>query len=128
MHACDAITTRGGGGGGGGTRLSNGRGVPLGGWKPDPVLNRSAHEKYSFTLSYYTLQKMFICIPCFNIAHLGYIPCPIVAYSKRNEKLDSNIERKRTFNWTYSNTNSINMIFIIIINSWGADQITRPYR
>ena len=32
---------------------------------------------------------MFICIPCFNIAHLGYIPCPIVAYSKRNEKLDS---------------------------------------
>ena len=35
------------GGGGGGTRLSNGRGVPLGGWKPDPVLNRSAHEKYT---------------------------------------------------------------------------------
>ena len=47
---------------------------------------------------------MFICIPCFNIAHIGYIPCPIVAYSKRNEKLDSYIERKRTFNWTYSNT------------------------
>ena len=37
------------GGGGGGTRLSTGRGVPLGGWKPDPVLNRSAHE--NITLS-----------------------------------------------------------------------------
>ena len=39
----------GGGGGGGGTRLSTGRGVPLGGWKPDPVLNRSAHEKYTLS-------------------------------------------------------------------------------
>ena len=36
-------------GGGGGTRLSTGRGVPLGGWKPDPVLNRSAHEKYTLS-------------------------------------------------------------------------------
>ena len=38
-----------GGGGGGGTRLSTGRGVPLGGWKSDPVLNRSAHEKYTLS-------------------------------------------------------------------------------
>ena len=37
------------GGGGGGTRLSTGRGVPLGGRKPDPVLNRSAHEKYTLS-------------------------------------------------------------------------------
>ena len=45
--------------GGGGTHLSTGRG---GGWKPDPVSNRSAHKKY--TLSQYTLLKTFICIPC----------------------------------------------------------------
>ena len=37
------------GGGGGGTRLSNGRGVQLGGWKPDPVINRSARKKYTLS-------------------------------------------------------------------------------
>ena len=46
-------------GGRGGTRLSFGRPVPLvggggGGWKPDPVSNRSAQK---YTLSQYTLLK-----------------------------------------------------------------------
>ena len=56
-------------GGGGGTRFSCGRGGgggAAGGRKPDPVAMRSVHKKY--TLSQYTLLKMFICIPCRNIA------------------------------------------------------------
>ena len=48
-NACTKFGLTPRGGGGGGTRLSNGRGVPLGGWKPDPVLNRSAHEKYTLS-------------------------------------------------------------------------------
>ena len=32
--------------------------VPLGGWKPDPVSNRSAHKKY--TLSQYTLLNFYM--------------------------------------------------------------------
>ena len=86
--------------GGGGTRLSTGWGVPLGGWKPDPVLNRSAHEKY--TVLIYILQKMFI----FVLILQPRIYCPIVAYSKRNS---THILRESV---SYSNTNSINMIFI----------------
>ena len=40
----------GGGGGGGGHSTSQlDRGVPLGGSKPDPVILRSAHEKYTLS-------------------------------------------------------------------------------
>ena len=40
----------GGGGGGGGHSTFKWSGVPAaGGWKPDPVLNRSAHEKYTLS-------------------------------------------------------------------------------
>ena len=72
---------RGTRGGGGGYSTFNWVGGAAGGGggggsKPDPVSNRLAHKKY--TLSQYTLLKTFICIPCCNIAHLGYIPCPIV--------------------------------------------------
>ena len=65
-------------GGGGGTQVSTARGAAGGGGgsNPDPVSNRSARKKY--TLLQYTLLKTFICIPCCNIAHFGYIPCPIV--------------------------------------------------
>ena len=56
-------------GGGGALTSQLGRGGAAGGSKPDPVTNRSAHKKY--TLSQYTLLKTFICIPCWNIAHLG---------------------------------------------------------
>ena len=57
-------------GGGGHSTSQLDRGVPLGGSKPDPVILRSAHEKY--TLSQYTLLKTFKCIPCCNIVLLGY--------------------------------------------------------
>ena len=52
------LPTVGGGPGGGGEHSTSqlDRGVPLGGGsKPDPVILRSAQEKY--TLSYYTLLK-----------------------------------------------------------------------
>ena len=45
---------------------TGGGGGAAGGRKPDPVAMRSVHKKY--TLSQYTLLKMFICIPCRNIA------------------------------------------------------------
>ena len=69
------------GGGGGALTSQLGRGVPLGGSKPDPVSNRSAHKNIHSVTIYRT--NTFICIPCCNIAHLEYIPCPIVVYSKK---------------------------------------------
>ena len=42
----------------GDTSIGRWRGRAAGGWKPDPVSNRSAHKKY--TLSQYTLLKTFI--------------------------------------------------------------------
>ena len=68
-HIPSKATTFPGGGGGHSTYQVD-RGVPLGGPEPDPVILRSAHEKS--TLSYCTLLKTFKCIPCCNIAHLGY--------------------------------------------------------
>ena len=57
------VLTRGGGGGHSTFMWTGGA---AGGRKPDPVAMRSVHKKY--TLSQYTLLKMFICIPCRNIA------------------------------------------------------------
>ena len=56
----------------------DGGGVPLGGggWKPEPVSNRSAHQKY--TLSQYTLLKTFICIPCTGTDGLSILLCIII--------------------------------------------------
>ena len=59
------------GGGGGGALLNWIGGAAWGGGsKPDPVIMRTGHEKYS--LSQYTLLKTFKCIPCCNIVLLGY--------------------------------------------------------
>ena len=53
-------------GGGGGALDFDVDGGCRWGRKPDPVAMRSVHQKYF--LSQYTLLKMFICIPCRNIA------------------------------------------------------------
>ena len=73
-----------GGGGGGVLNSQLGWGCRWGGGsKSDPVPNRSAHTKN--TPCHNTLLKTFICIPCCNIAHLGYNPVLLLFYRKRNE-------------------------------------------
>ena len=57
--------------GGGGHSNFIWTGGAAGGWKPDPVSNRSTHKKY--TLSQYTLLKTFICIPCTGTDGSSYI-------------------------------------------------------
>ena len=59
-----------GGGGGVDTHLSTGKGVPL--EVQNLTLSQTARRTKKYTLSHYTLVKTLICIPCSNIAHIGY--------------------------------------------------------
>ena len=63
------------GGGGGHSTSQLDRGVPLGGsW---PCHNHNALGAWKIhPVTIYTLLKIFKCIPCCNIAHLGYIIYP----------------------------------------------------